>query len=575
MNDLRAVCLVLVVVLVCAPAETQLIVDDFDAQTAGEAPAWRWWTNGGSGAATVDDSISRGSSGNSVELTRTTFDGRGFGFGRNFRPIDGPVELEFYFRVDSTTEETLTAVGGNNASHRVAWWVGVGGEVGNAIGTYTEAGGWNHVMDVSTNTWYGVALEIDPSTHSYDITVWEDGSPTNTAAETGIGFLNGTDVETIDQFQFGNFSDSSSNSTDAAYVDNVSFVGSRVLEDGFESANTSGWSRSTRPQTVVTMCGTTVTTDSILGGNLDCLTGEIESFAIKIAASNIVVDLGGHTITGHPVGVGVTVSNADGITIKNGFLKSCQVGVDIYDSDELTIQDLKVSNLVSTDPNDFVSAVRLTDSENVTIRDSFFEFLEIAHKNGILSANTELVVDNIEMTAGGVGVDISGLCSATSSGSDVSVINSRFVGVTIAGILAQCTANSLVANNEFAHNEAGISVDNVEPTPPGNIRGLVIEENSIHGGFIGVHFMGNYQCSILNNIMYGGWRGVFIDSAMGCPPDEHQAGCFYSSDNLISGNRVTDHFIDLYHHPLATGNTWTNNTCVTTDGVEIPACIAP
>jgi 3',5'-cyclic AMP phosphodiesterase CpdA len=31
-------------------------------------------------------------------------------------------------------------------------------------------------------------------------------------------------------------------------------------------------------------------------------------------------------------------------------------------------------------------------------------------------------------------------------------------------------------------------------------------------------------------------------------------------------------FIDLHHHPHATGNTWGNNTCQTKEGDEIPPC---
>ncbi|MCG6948534.1 MAG: hypothetical protein LJE93_06420, partial [Acidobacteria bacterium] len=188
---MRSTVLLFVFVLLVFPAgnaDAQLIVDDFDSQTTGSPPAWQWWENGRSGTIQVDDTVYRGSSGRSVELVRTTFDDYTFSFGRNFRPIDAPAELTFFFRVGSTTVEVLTAIGGNNAAHQVAWWVGVGGDVGNAIGTHSHAGGWNHVMDVVADTWYGVRLEIDPTTFTYDITVWEDGNPGNTASETGIPF---------------------------------------------------------------------------------------------------------------------------------------------------------------------------------------------------------------------------------------------------------------------------------------------------------------------------------------------------------------------------------------------------
>ena len=566
---------IVLALLVAGMSTAQRIGDDFDSQTTGSAPAWRWWSHEASGTVEVDGIIFRGASGKSVEILRTTFDGKEISFGQNFPPLSGPAEHTFYFRVDSTNEELLTVVGGNNAGHQVASRIGVGGEVGNAIGTYSETAGWNHVMDVSAGTWYGTTLKIDPSTHTYDITVWEDNDPANTATETGIDFQNGTNVDTIDQILFGNFSESAVSSTDSAYVDDVSFVGSRVLEDGFDSGNLSGWSRSTNPVTTVTSCEQVVTTDAVLSADLNCPSGAMESAGVEFGASNIFLDLGGHTLTGHPMGIGVKAWDVDRVTVKNGQIRDFGVGIAFNQTDTGTVRNVSLVNLVEDDPDEFLPSIRVTDSEDILIRESFIKFLPVAHKEAVVIANSQVTVDNIEVDDASVGVNISGWCNDTPKGSNVSVINGRYVGVTIAGVLAQCTESSLVAENEFSHNEAAVSVDNVEITPPGNISGLVIEDNSIHHGFIGVHFMGNFSCSILNNVMHDGWRGIFIDSAMGCDPEVYQSGCSYASSNVISGNVVTDYFIDLYHHPLATGNTWTDNTCDTTEGAEIPACIAP
>ena len=62
-------------------------------------------------------------------------------------------------------------------------------------------------------------------------------------------------------------------------------------------------------------------------------------------------------------------------------------------------------------------------------------------------ADSEVTIDNIEMSGGGVGGDISGDCTVEPKGSDATVINGRFVGVTIAGFLAQCTENARIADN--------------------------------------------------------------------------------------------------------------------------------
>jgi hypothetical protein len=572
MRGFKAACVVVFLVLAVSVADAQLIVEDLDSQATASPPAWLWWNNGTSGTILVDESTYRGTSGKSVEVVRTVFDGAGFGFGRNFEPIDGPAELSYYFLVGSADDEVLTVIGGNNADNQVAWWVTVGGSIGNAIGTYSVSGGWNHVMDVVADTWYGVHLEIDIATYTYDITVWEDGFPANTVTETGIAFRNGTAADTIDQIQFGNFSDSVISSTDSAFIDDISFVGSTILWDGFESGNTSGWSRSTRPQTSVTTCYQTVTTDAILANDLVCDTGAFESVAVEIGASNITLDLGRHVISGHPLGIGVRAMNVDGVTIKNGTIEDFLVGMDVVFSSDVTVKDLYIRNLVEDDPDEFLPGLRITQSQNVLVGDCFFEFLPVAHKEAIVLATSEVTIDNIEVKDASVGVNISSDGNQENIGTTASVINSRFAGVTIAGVLVQWTDDARVADNEFTGNEMGVSVDT---HTPGGITGLTVEGNSIHDGYLGVHFMGNTESSILDNVIRNGWRGIFVDSIMGCPEYEHQPGCFYAFGNVISGNEVMGNFIDLFHHPYAVGNTWGDNTCQTKEGAEIPACTAP
>ena len=576
---MRSTVLLFVFVLLVFPAgnaDAQLIVDDFDSQTTGSPPAWQWWENGRSGTIQVDDTVYRGSSGRSVELVRTTFDDYTFSFGRNFRPLDGPAELTFFFRVSSTTEEVLTAVGGNNSGHQVAWWIGVGGAVGNAIGTYSETGGWNHVMDVVADTWYGVRLEIDPTTFTYDITVWEDGNPGNTATETGIPFRNGTAVEVIDQIQFGNFSAATSGPAASAFVDDVKFVGTRILNDDFESGNTGYWSSSTRPLTAVTTCYQTVTTDAYLANDLNCDSSLLEAVAVEIGASNIFLDLNGHTmshtIPDQTVGIGVDAQNVEGITVKNGTIKDFLVGVNLRETSTATVKDLWIGNLVEDDPVEFLPGVRVTLCKDVVVRDTFFEYLPVAHKEAIVNANSDIVVDNIEVRNASVGLNYGGWCNGERPRSSGSIINGRLFGVTIAGVLVQCTDDALIADNEFSFNEAAISVDT---TRVGGTTGLVIDANVVNRGFIGVHLMGSDGVSILDNTVRNVWRGIFLDAIMGCPETGTAPGCYHATGNVISGNTATGSIFDLYHHELALGNTWTNNICQTKEGAEIPPCTGP
>jgi hypothetical protein len=572
MKFLRLAVLLALSVLASTTANAQLIVEDFDALTTGEPPAWLWWNNGSSGTIQVDETTFLGSSGKSVEIVRTTFDGYGFGFGRNFPPIEGPAELTYHFRVGATTDEVLTAVGGNNAGHQVAWWVGVGGDAGDAIGIYSESGAWNPVMTVAADTWYGVALDIYPSTFTYDITVWEDANPGNTVTQTGIAFRNGSAVEVIDQIQFGNFSDAPSGPAASAFVDDVEFSGARVLNDDFESGNTGSWSSSTRPMTAVTTCYQTFTTDAYLANDLTCNSGIHEAVGVELGASNLFLDLNGHTISGVAGEIGVRAMNLEGVTVKNGAIENFGVGIGIVDTNLATVKNVYIADLVEDDPSWFRMGMRITRSQNVLVRDSFFEFLPVAHKEAIVSATSEVLVDNIEMKDGSVGVNVSGDGDPGGGGTDATIINSRFVGVTIAGVLVQWTDDTLIRENEFGSNEMGIDVYGPNDTA---ITGLTIEDNSIHDCFLGIKFHGNTDCSILHNVIRDNFQfGIILTSNHLCPA-VHEPGCFYATRNLISGNTVTGSFLDLSHHELAVGNTWTDNTCQTKEGAEIPPCTGP
>jgi len=575
MRVFNPVHVLVILALAVGIADAQLIVEDFDSEATGSPPAWLWWDNGSSGTILVDDSTYRGSSGKSVELVRTTFDGNGFGFGRNFPPIDGPAELTFYFSVGATDDQVLTVIGGNNANHEVAWWVGVGGPAGDAIGTHSASGGWNHVMDVAADTWYGVKLEIDPAAFTYNITVWEDDNPSTTATESSIPFRNGSDADHIDQIQFGNFNEAVSGPAASAFVDDVEFIGARVLNDDFESGNTGSWSNSTRPLTAVTSCYQTITTDAYLANDLNCDSLELEAVPVELGASNIFFDLNGHTIShtipDQAVGIGVRAMNVDGVTVKNGTIQDFLVGMDVVYSSLATVRDLKISNMVEDDPEEFLPGLRISESQNVLVRDSFIEFLPVVHKEAIVAADAEVIIDNVEVKDASVGVNISGN-EHISNGTVGTVINSRFVRVNIGGILVQITDNSRIANNEFDGNEVGVYCDSMWED---RITGLTIEDNSMHDGYIGVQFLGTDDSSILGNVMRDNWRGITLESNMECLHSPHGPECFYSTGNLVANNKATGNFLDLHHRDLATGNTWTNNACQTKDGAEIPSCTGP
>ena len=227
-------------------AEAQLIDEDFDGYVAGTSPPSPWWYWGNSGTILIDDTIYHGGSGSSLEFRRMAYDNQPFTIGQSLTPpLEGQGEMTYFFRLSGGSDrEVLCVFGHNFANNAVAWWVTHGGWFGDAVATYSNSQGWTHIMNVAIETWYGVRLDIDVDSQSYDITVWENAAPTNTTTVTGLDFRDLPLADPIDDIQLGDFYASYSDLR-LAYVDNLRLVGSRVFADDFETGNTGVWSVAT------------------------------------------------------------------------------------------------------------------------------------------------------------------------------------------------------------------------------------------------------------------------------------------------------------------------------------------
>lgn len=324
----------------------------------------------------------------------------------------------------------------------------------------------------------------------------------------------------------------------------------------------------------ITECGQTVSTDAVMVGDLVCQPGVFEAVAINLAAPGITLDMGGYTLTGDELGIGVRAMLDDGaadignVTVRNGTIESFLSALDLVNAPGAVVENMTIRNLEADDPDRFFTGMRVNDSQDVTIRDSFYQFLPVAHKEAIVLANSAVRVDGIEMQGGSVGVNFGGACDGSKPRTSGSVLDSLFVGVTIAGVLVQCTDDARIAHNEFDRNEVGVSA--YGPFL-GAITGLNVERNFMHYGYIGVDFRGVTGSVIGDNLMRNNaWRGIILQMNMGCP--EVVPECFYATGNIIAGNTVLGSFIDLNHHENALGNTWADNRCQTREGAEIPEC---
>ena len=94
-------------------------------------------------------------------------------------------------------------------------------------------------------------------------------------------------------------------------------------------------------------CGDTITQNTKLGGDLSNCSTTVGGVVIEIVigAPDITLDLGGHTIDGIDVGVGVdNTAGYDNVTIKNGRIRQFDTGVSLDNASQNRLRELFVSH---------------------------------------------------------------------------------------------------------------------------------------------------------------------------------------------------------------------------------------
>jgi hypothetical protein len=332
--------------------------------------------------------------------------------------------------------------------------------------------------------------------------------------------------------------------------------------------------RSVSSLTATIVCGQTLTADTTLDADLACPPGTERG--LIIGASNITLDLGGHVITGDaPGGMvtrGIVAANVAGVIIRNGTVEEFDEGVDVFDSRNVTLENLSIRNLRVSDPAHFVAGVNIANSSAVLVTNAHFEFLPIVfHKEAIDVYRSDLSVRNIEVNGGGVGVNFSfaGACDPALR-STGEVLNSRFADLR-AGVLVACSSGARIAGNDFDCPSAPGYCEGVRVYGPfaGAVSGVHVEGNTIRNGFTGINYEGITQSTATNNTVSGntGW-GIGLRQTQG----EDGAPISYPSGNTISGNLTWGNGTDLYDDGTGQNHTWVSNICETKQGAAIPAC---
>jgi uncharacterized protein (TIGR03437 family) len=324
-------------------------------------------------------------------------------------------------------------------------------------------------------------------------------------------------------------------------------------------------------------CGQTITANTTLNADLSCPSDAEYALAIgagvfgpSLGASNITLDLGGHVLSGS--GLGVVADFVNGVTIKNGTIEGFSTGVSIQNASNVTLENLSVVNLQSTDPAQAIVGISIDSSTGVVVRDSQFAFASMVFgKDAVDVYGSSVAIDNIVATGGGVGVDFNGTCNPVQSPSSGEVLNSRFVESRMAGVFVHCINGVRIAGNDFELPQ-GLGVGILTgPPSSGAVTGLQVDDNTINGGYQGIDYQGVTESSAANNTVSGatGW-GIGLTQA----PNPQGEASFPPTGNAISGNRAWGSGTDLYDDGSGQGNTWTGNVCATKQGAGIAACSA-
>jgi parallel beta-helix repeat protein len=98
-------------------------------------------------------------------------------------------------------------------------------------------------------------------------------------------------------------------------------------------------------------CGEEITEDTTLDGDLRCASGP----ALIIAADNVTLDLGGHTVSGEPGRSGDTpgilMRRVNGSTVRNGTVQNFGAGVSILGGSRNVVQNVVTQDNVGSGPD--------------------------------------------------------------------------------------------------------------------------------------------------------------------------------------------------------------------------------
>ena len=194
-------------------------------------------------------------------------------------------------------------------------------------------------------------------------------------------------------------------------------------------------------------CGQEISQDTTLDSDLTCPSGP----ALTIVADNVVLDLGGHTVSGNPTanssGPGILLKNVRGTTVRNGTVQHFSAGVVIDGGGGNLVQNVTAQDNFDTSGGDLGDGIVVTNSSenriegNTAQRNGPYSGISLVQESQRNRIRNNIVADNNMMALGdpSAGREDMGIRVEGPGANDNRVENNTVTGSGRHGISILCT----------------------------------------------------------------------------------------------------------------------------------------
>ncbi len=379
-----------------------------------------------------------------------------------------------------------------------------------------------HTFDVRAIDFSG-NIDQTPATHTWTIDAPAPGVPPETTIDSGP---DATTVVTSATFTFSanepavTFECSLDSAAFVPCVSPQAYTGLGVGAHTFDvravdtetltdpTPATYAWTISAPPVPGAVSCGQVITTSRLVTNDLlDCLGN-----GLVIGANGITLDLGGHTIDGTGLGIGILNNGFDSVTITNGIVQEFDFGVQLNDGTAMNI----VSNMTLQLNQE--AAIHLVDADSGVNGNTIRNNTILENALGIwLTEGTQhaLVRGNTVTSTSGDAIRVE-----NSSGNRIELnVVSESSGAGVA--LAAAGSNVVIENTISNSSGPGIAVGETELPSNDNL----VEGNTITASSGGIEVLGSSGNQLLGNTVHeASGSGVSLE---------------LSSNTLVRGNDLS------------------------------------